>query len=290
MKKEEQVLKEQFKKQAKGFSDKLLMMNSKSYLKWMLEGTRLTRNMKVLDVAAGTGILSRAISPSVSNVTSIDLSEDMTNEGIQITKESGITNIEYVQGNVENLPFPDNHFDLVISRFAFHHFTAPNRAIEEMGRVSKKTVAVIDMISSEDNYLCDQYNHFERLRDLSHTKALKESEFVKLFNDLNISTNVVDTLEVPVNVNKWLQLTKTNQDIAQQIITKMNEEINTMEKLTGLYPFVHQDELMFKQKWIKIHGSILKNLSSAQILLSCFFIFSYFKTKLTNFIKYRIMT
>lgn len=253
---QDDLVREQFKKQAKGFSDNSLTMNNQSYIKWMLDGLSLSSEINVLDVAAGTGILSRAMSPFVHNVISIDLSEDMISEGDQINKSLGLTNIRYVHGNVENMPFQENQFDVVISRFAFHHFIDPQKVLGEMRRVSCKTVAIIDMISPEDDYLCKQYNYYEKLRDPSHTKALKQSECLNLFNDLNIKILTTETLDVPVNVNKWMGLAKTNENEATHIKNHINEELSTGEILTGLSPFIENDLLMFKQKWIKVLGII----------------------------------
>jgi 2-polyprenyl-3-methyl-5-hydroxy-6-metoxy-1,4-benzoquinol methylase len=76
----DEIIKREFKKQAKNFSDRLLTLNNQDYLSWIVDSLHLDEQMKVLDVAAGTGILSRAISPKVSHVTAIDLSEDMIKE------------------------------------------------------------------------------------------------------------------------------------------------------------------------------------------------------------------
>jgi len=251
---QENLIREQFKKQAKGFADNSLTMNNQSYIKWMLDGLIMSSEINALDVAAGTGILSRAISPFVDNVTSMDLSEDMINEGDRINKSLGLTNIRYVRGNVENMPFQENQFEIVISRFAFHHFNNPRKVLKEMSRVSHKIIAVIDMISPDDNYLSEQYNHYEKLRDPSHTKALKQSELLSLFSDLNIQTYSIETLDVPVSVIKWMELTKTNEHDASYIKDQINEELDTGKQLTGLFPFISNDHLMFKQTWMKVYG------------------------------------
>jgi ubiquinone/menaquinone biosynthesis C-methylase UbiE len=52
----EKVVREGFKKQAKGFSNKLLSLNSEELLNWIHSSLNLKKEMKVLDVAAGTGI------------------------------------------------------------------------------------------------------------------------------------------------------------------------------------------------------------------------------------------
>lgn len=126
-----------------------------------------------MDVAAGTGILSRAIAPFVSQVTAIDISPDMIRQGKIESQQGNLSNIEFVEGVVEELPFKDDSFDIVVSRFAFHHFVEPMKVFSEMNRVCRKgIIAVIDIISPTDTELNKKYNRYEKLRDPSHTKAL----------------------------------------------------------------------------------------------------------------------
>ncbi|MDP5272885.1 class I SAM-dependent methyltransferase [Chengkuizengella axinellae] len=224
---------------------------------WVLESLELNKEMKVLDVAAGTGILSRAISPFVKEVTSIDVSEDMIQEGIKENKNLGIENVHFHIGNVEHLPFTPREFDLVFSRFAFHHFIKPVVILGEMVRVCKEggNVCVVDMISPEEGVLYQSYNHYERLRDPSHTYALKASHLIDMFTTTELKNITTEIISVDVNVQKWLKLTKTEHKIGEEIIVKLNEEILKNEKVTGMFPFVKDNEMMFKQKWLKIVGS-----------------------------------
>ncbi|TDF93713.1 hypothetical protein [Paenibacillus piri] len=55
----EQVIRLEFQKQAKGFSDTRLSLNREDLLKWISCSLQLQPDHKVLDIAAGTGILSK---------------------------------------------------------------------------------------------------------------------------------------------------------------------------------------------------------------------------------------
>lgn len=252
----EEIVREEFKKQARSFSGKLLTLNSQVLLDWIHQGLNLNAENRVLDVAAGTGILSRSIAPYVKQVTSLDLSPDMIAEGIVQNQAKKLTNIEYHLAHAEQIPFIEESFDLVISRLAFHHFTNPNEVLREMARVStfSGTVCVVDMISPEDEEFYHPYNRYERLRDPSHTFALKETEFLILFEETGLELQIVETIEVPVNVQRWLELTKTDEQVAAQITEDIMQEITGMNTITGLFPFIEQGEMMFKQKWIKVLG------------------------------------
>src|SRR5690554_3266789 len=105
LKSNEHLIRKEFKKQAQGFSKRSLTMNNENYLTWMLNNLKLNGSMYVLDVAAGTGILSRALSPHVKHVTSVDISLHMIEEGIKQNLNYTINNIQFESGNVENLPY-----------------------------------------------------------------------------------------------------------------------------------------------------------------------------------------
>lgn len=216
----------------------------------------LNMKMKVLDVAAGTGILSRSIATFVQNVTSIDLSQDMISEGIDQNQQLNITNIDFNIAHAEDIPYDQGSFDLVISRLAFHHFINPEKVLQEMSRVCDElgSVCVVDMISPEDDELYNLYNKYERLRDPSHTNALKESEFVKLFKRIGFEIYNMETLDVPIHLKRWLDLTHTNEQIAGLINRDIELELETKKEITGLFPYIDNGEIMFNQKWIKIIG------------------------------------
>ncbi|XEC95564.1 class I SAM-dependent methyltransferase [Paenibacillus tarimensis] len=252
----ESIVRKEFKKQAKGFSNPKLTINSEELLHWVRSSLNLNAGMTVLDVAAGTGILSRSIAPFVQHVTSIDLSQNMINEGKILNTRLNIANIDFMLGHAEEIPCANGSFDLAVSRLAFHHFTNPMKVLHEMCRVSKLSgsVCVVDMISPENDGLCKLYNHYERLRDPSHTTALKKSEFEHLFNQLDLEIQVIETLDVPVHVSRWLELTDTDAETTGDIIRDIELELETGNVVTGLFPYVENEEMMFRQKWIKIIG------------------------------------
>ena len=76
----------------------------------------------------------------------------MLERGRKFIEEAGLDNIELQSGVVENLPFEDETFDLVSSRYAFHHFPDPKPVISEMARVCKRGgyAIVVDIVVPDD--------------------------------------------------------------------------------------------------------------------------------------------
>lgn len=88
---------------------------------------------EVLDVACGSGELSIALSQNC-RVTAVDI----VKPGIV-----GITNIQCVQGNLENMPFPNNSFDTVVSTHTLEHITDIFRAVKELRRLASKKLIIV---------------------------------------------------------------------------------------------------------------------------------------------------
>jgi SAM-dependent methyltransferase len=87
----------------------------------------------VLDVACGTGVLTRAVATRVEptgSVIGLDL-----NDGMLDVARQKAPDIEWQQGKAESLPFEDARFDAVVSQFGLMFFQDRVAAIKEMLRV-----------------------------------------------------------------------------------------------------------------------------------------------------------
>ena len=96
---------------------------------------------RVLDVAGGTGDLAALFAPLVGahgRVTLTDINPAMLEVGRARLADRGIAgNVEFVQADAENLPFPDNHFDCVSIAFGLRNVTRKDMALASMLRVLK---------------------------------------------------------------------------------------------------------------------------------------------------------
>jgi ubiquinone/menaquinone biosynthesis C-methylase UbiE len=132
----------------------------------------------VLDVACGPGVVTRALAPRAASVVAFDATERMLEKARARCAKAGLHNVEFRQGDAEDLPFGDAQFDGVVTRLAIHHFAHPRRALEEMFRVLRPggTAVIVDVVSSEDAAQSALQNAIERLRDPSHVRMLPASE------------------------------------------------------------------------------------------------------------------
>ena len=250
-----ELVKNQFRKQAANFSDKQSNQTNESYLRWIVDSLPSAGEGRALDVAAGTGILARALAGRFDRVIAIDLSRDMLEQGKAETEQSGIANVDFVEGNVERLPFRVESFDLVVSRFAFHHFPDPIKVLHEMKRVCKagSVIAVIDIAAPGDPELANAYNRYERLRETSHTAALRREELESLFRDAGLAVESTETLDVSVDFNRWIALTGADEAARRTIRGDLEAEL-AGGPATGMRPVRRDGALFFRHAYLKVIG------------------------------------
>jgi ubiquinone/menaquinone biosynthesis C-methylase UbiE len=85
---------------------------------------------RVLDVGTGTGWAARRIAQRGAIVTGVDLGDEV----IEAAKALS-TGIDFLVGDAEALPFPDNHFDALISTFGVMFARDPEAVAQELARV-----------------------------------------------------------------------------------------------------------------------------------------------------------
>ncbi len=250
MKKHDQQIRKQFSKQAASFGETGLTLSNQHILNWIVAGLPLQENFHVLDVAAGTGHLSRAIAPHVKAVTAIDITPEMMDIARSETAMSQCNNILIEVGNAEKISYDNNFFDMVLSRLAIHHFQQPVVQMNEMVRVCKPghIVGVIDLLSPEDGHVASRYNHLERLRDPSHTFALSKLQMEVLMQAAGLKVHGFLTRDIPVDFQRWVQMTGTDFKTVALLKNKLIADLEGHTK-TGMRPFIEHGHLKFLQVW-----------------------------------------
>lgn len=109
--------------------------------RFTIEASGVRRNQRVLDLAGGTGDLTAKFSRLVGEkgeVVLADINDSMLKMGREKLRDLGIVgNVNYVQANAEELPFPDNYFDCITISFGLRNVTDKDKALRSMFRVLK---------------------------------------------------------------------------------------------------------------------------------------------------------
>ncbi len=99
---------------------------------------------EAVDLGCGAGqlVLEMAQRAPGLHVTGIDLSEKMLAVARQSALQAGLEErVDFRLGNVEEIPFPDQSLDLVISTMSLHHWSDPVKVYNEVDRVLKPSGA-----------------------------------------------------------------------------------------------------------------------------------------------------
>jgi ubiquinone/menaquinone biosynthesis C-methylase UbiE len=102
---------------------------------------------KVLEVAPGPGYLSIEIARLRRlDVAALDISHTFVQIGSDSARLAGV-DVDFRQGDVANMPFEAESFDLIFCQAAFKNFTLPRTALAEMYRVLRTggTAVIQDM-------------------------------------------------------------------------------------------------------------------------------------------------
>jgi ubiquinone/menaquinone biosynthesis C-methylase UbiE len=218
-----------------------------------------SRDARVLEIATGPGHVAMAFAKVVREVIGVDLTEAPLKIAERMRVERGLSNVSFKVADVEaRLPFDDNQFDVVVCRFAVHHFENPAIVFAEMARVCRidGTVAVEDLLSSEHPGRAEYYNRFERLRDTSHTRALPLSELVKTLASAGLEIMRFESSALKNPVDRWFFSGHTRPDREAEARAMIERDVS--EDLSGARPIRVDGELFFTHRLAIVTARKLK--------------------------------
>jgi arsenite methyltransferase len=94
----------------------------------------------VLDLGSGGGIdvllSAKRVGPT-GKAYGLDMTDDMLALARENQKQAGVTNVEFLKGEIENIPLPDNSVDVIISNCVINLSADKDRVLSEAFRVLK---------------------------------------------------------------------------------------------------------------------------------------------------------
>ena len=149
---------------------------------------RTTPHIDIADLGAGEGVISQLLAQRARHVYCIDQSSRMVEVGTELARKNSIVNLEYILGNIEQVPLADASVDLALLSQALHHARHPQTAVHEAHRILRPGGQIVILDLKEHD--------FEKARELYADLWLGFSEnrlyqFLQDAGFKNIEVNVV---------------------------------------------------------------------------------------------------
>jgi ArsR family transcriptional regulator len=150
---------------------------------------RLMPPLTIADLGAGEGSFALLLSQRAVRVIAVDSSARMIEVGREQAARHGVKNVEFRQGDMEEIPIGDGEVNLVFFSQSLHHALHPERALAEAARIlgDSGRIVVLDLLK----------HRFEEAREMYADEWLgfSEAELESMLENAgfaNVETAVVD--------------------------------------------------------------------------------------------------
>lgn len=206
--------------------------NKMGFGNWIISNYKIDKGMKVLELGCGTGDMWKNRESLISRCSKLILS-DFSEGMIAAAKETvgNCDNIEYKVLDIQNIPYEDGIFDIVIANMMLYHVPDIDKGLAEVRRVLKKDGSfycatygeygiteylskILDAYGVEDNLnknftLQNGYNILKKL-------FLKVEKLE--YNDSLAVTNVDDMVDYIYSLSSMTKLRNMPKHIIKEIL------------------------------------------------------------------------
>ena len=104
-----------------------------------------TPGARALDLCCGTGDIAFALAQRRAETTGLDFSEKMLEVAVarQRNLKSETSNLKFIHGDAQQIPFPDSSFDIVTVGYGLRNLASWERGLDEMFRVARPGARLI---------------------------------------------------------------------------------------------------------------------------------------------------
>ncbi|HSW42301.1 MAG TPA: methyltransferase domain-containing protein [Patescibacteria group bacterium] len=175
-------------------------------LRWLVDVAAPRPADRAIDLGAGAGHATLALAPHVARVDAIDPTPEMLTVAARLAGERGIVNVAWIEGRADAIPYPAATFDIAISRFSIHHWPDPPGALREVARVLRPggRIVLIDLVSPENAGLDTFLNAVELLRDPTHGRSLRPSDWRAALDGAGFRGEIAREWRYRQDTESWL--------------------------------------------------------------------------------------
>ncbi|MFW1802104.1 class I SAM-dependent methyltransferase [Acinetobacter nematophilus] len=166
---------------------------------------------QVLDLGCGGGHVTYQIAAFTEQVIAYDITPEMVNLVTMQSQQKGFDHVIGQVGAAEQLDFPAEHFDCVISRYSAHHWQNITQALHEIYRVLRVNGKVImfDIIGNANPILDTFIQTIETIRDPSHVRNYNLSEWMAFVEQAGFKIEIIEKQSLALNFQSWVERMQT---------------------------------------------------------------------------------
>jgi arsenite methyltransferase len=170
------------------------------------EFANIKKGNQVLDLGSGAGndcFVARAIVGETGKVTGLDFTEAMINKATENNKKLGFDNVFFVKGDIEDMPFENCSFDVIVSNCVLNLVPDKNKAFSEMYRVLKSGghFCVSDVVIKGD--LPEKLKSDAEMYAGCVAGAIDVNHYLEIIKNNNFSNITIHkqkNIEIPANI------------------------------------------------------------------------------------------
>ena len=234
---QQQRIREQFTKTAEVFG-RFAVATRGGEAEWLMKAVGASKGDRVIDVACGPGTMTLPFARQVGWICGLDLTPAILERAKKSARDAGLTNLSVAIGDAGHLPFADGALDLAITSYSLHHMPDAARVIGELARLVRTggRVGVVDIRVQEDPAIETLNTRIERLRDASHTRTLRRSEFDAIFAANRLRIVAVEIHEQARQFDHWLHVAGLRPGDARYQETRKLMESTLENDGAGFHP------------------------------------------------------
>ena len=218
------------------------------HLERILSFINVNKDMRILDLGTGSGYLSFPIAKNNPCCDVIGL--DIVNSALEANRAravaEGIKNLSFVSYDGIDFPFDANTFDLVVTRYAMHHFPDIEHSIGEVSRVLKSggMLFISDPCPNE----CDTerfVDDYMRLKKDGHIKFYTKDEWTAICRKQGLM--VVDSFNSSIRFPKKKDTAYGYEEVLKKHDQTVIDSYNLVETDTELYLTEQVNNILFER-------------------------------------------
>ncbi|WP_225316840.1 class I SAM-dependent methyltransferase [Legionella longbeachae] len=228
----------------------------------LIQFSGIKAHAHILDVGCGTGVTAVTAARMGARVSALDLSPALL-EKAELNAQLAQVIIDFKEGDVEQLPYPDASFDTVLSQFG--HMFAPNaqKAIDEMLRVLKPGGVIAFTTWPTEHFIGQLFALISKYNPLPHHIDLPEKwgepDYIKYRLGNRITNGCFDygIMHVPtMSLGHYLNSIEKNLSPVANLVQRfgsdsceMNKFRNEVRNIAEIYyhdNILHQAYIMYR--------------------------------------------